>query len=327
MPRRRVQAFLATLAVSVFAFLMPATAGAASPQPPPGAGADVSPQVIGGTPASQAYPVGVWNACTVVLIKPDWLLTAAHCTWRNGYVGIGTDSASPVAVSSTDRRVFFTGGGADVALLHLATPVTNVKPVLIDRFSPVAGTPARVVGFGQTCPTPGCGGATTKALELDTAVLDDAACPAIHNGNTEICGDNPAQAGTCYGDSGGPLLRKTPQDEWVLVGLVSGWGTANTDCGAAPSIFADVTEKGGVRQWIAQTVGGLADPGTTPPTDPPTDPPGDTCTLAQWKATAVYTGGSVVAHDGRKWKAKWWTTNEMPGTTGQWGVWQDEGAC
>ncbi|WUA61527.1 carbohydrate-binding protein [Streptomyces sp. NBC_00224] len=33
------------------------------------------------------------------------------------------------------------------------------------------------------------------------------------------------------------------------------------------------------------------------------------------------------AHNGRMWKAKWWTRNEEPGTTGQWGGWQDEGAC
>ncbi len=27
------------------------------------------------------------------------------------------------------------------------------------------------------------------------------------------------------------------------------------------------------------------------------------------------------------WKAKWWTSGEEPGTTGQWGVWEDKGAC
>ncbi|MFJ9978368.1 trypsin-like serine protease [Streptomyces cyaneofuscatus] len=74
----------------------------------------------------------------------------------------------------------------------------------------------------------GCGGRTIqiadleKVLELGTTVLDHAACPVIHNGNTEICGDNPAQAGTCYGDSGGPLLTKNSRDEWILAGLVSG---------------------------------------------------------------------------------------------------------
>lgn len=69
--------------------------------------------------------------------------------------------------------------------------------------------------------------------------------------------------------------------------------------------------------------------GVTPPSIPPTTtpPPGGTCTVAQWSPTAIYVGGDEVAHNGHKWKAKWWTTNEEPGTTGEWGVWQDEGVC
>jgi chitinase len=68
--------------------------------------------------------------------------------------------------------------------------------------------------------------------------------------------------------------------------------------------------------------------GVTPPSTPPTTtPPGGTCTVAAWSASAIYVGGDEVSHNGHKWKAKWWTTNEEPGTTGEWGVWQDEGAC
>ncbi|CAG6394541.1 carbohydrate-binding protein [Streptomyces cocklensis] len=72
---------------------------------------------------------------------------------------------------------------------------------------------------------------------------------------------------------------------------------------------------------------GATPPSTPPPTTPPTSPPGGTCTVGEWTASAVYVGGNEVAHNGHKWKAKWWTTNEEPGTTGEWGVWQDEGAC
>ncbi len=44
-----------------------------------------------------------------------------------------------------------------------------------------------------------------------------------------------------------------------------------------------------------------------------------------WQASAVYTGGMQVSHNGRNYQAKWWTQNEAPpGTTG---VWQDNGAC
>ncbi|MFF0395923.1 carbohydrate-binding protein [Streptomyces sp. NPDC005248] len=69
---------------------------------------------------------------------------------------------------------------------------------------------------------------------------------------------------------------------------------------------------------------GVAPPTTTPPTTPP---PGGSCTAAAWSSSAVYTADNTVSYGGHTWKAKWWTQNETPGTTGEWGVWQDLGAC
>ncbi|MFP3988636.1 glycoside hydrolase family 19 protein [Streptomyces sp. E11-3] len=46
-----------------------------------------------------------------------------------------------------------------------------------------------------------------------------------------------------------------------------------------------------------------------------------------WNSTAVYTKDMTVSHGGHNWAAKWWTQNEEPGTTGQWGVWADRGTC
>ncbi|MFE7790437.1 chitinase [Streptomyces sp. NPDC057460] len=69
---------------------------------------------------------------------------------------------------------------------------------------------------------------------------------------------------------------------------------------------------------------GVTPPTTTPPTTPP---PSGSCTAAAWSSSAVYTAGNTVSYGGHTWKAKWWTQNETPGTTGEWGVWQDLGAC
>lgn len=49
--------------------------------------------------------------------------------------------------------------------------------------------------------------------------------------------------------------------------------------------------------------------------------------VAAWNASSVYTGGMTASHNGHNWSAKWWTQNETPGTTGEWGVWADQGAC
>ncbi len=48
---------------------------------------------------------------------------------------------------------------------------------------------------------------------------------------------------------------------------------------------------------------------------------------APWNSSAVYTGNMTVSHASHNWRAKWWTQNEVPGTTGEWGVWADQGTC
>jgi hexosaminidase len=56
-------------------------------------------------------------------------------------------------------------------------------------------------------------------------------------------------------------------------------------------------------------------------------PPPGPCAQPAWDRSKVYHNGDVVQHNGHKWTAKWWTQGEEPGTTGQWGVWRDDGVC
>lgn len=51
------------------------------------------------------------------------------------------------------------------------------------------------------------------------------------------------------------------------------------------------------------------------------------CPYPAWDPTAIYNANDTVSHAGNAWRAKWWTTGEEPGTTGQWGVWEDLGPC
>ncbi|RXJ71572.1 hypothetical protein CS022_20395 [Veronia nyctiphanis] len=46
-----------------------------------------------------------------------------------------------------------------------------------------------------------------------------------------------------------------------------------------------------------------------------------------WDAGKIYNTGDQISHNGKKYEAKWWTQGQEPGTTGQWGVWKDLGAC
>ncbi|MEU8628294.1 lytic polysaccharide monooxygenase [Streptomyces sp. NPDC048669] len=54
--------------------------------------------------------------------------------------------------------------------------------------------------------------------------------------------------------------------------------------------------------------------------------PGD-CVASAWDAGRVYNGGDTASWNDHTWRAKWWVQGEQPGTTGEWGVWEDLGVC
>nr|WP_249044686.1 family 20 glycosylhydrolase [Crossiella equi] len=66
--------------------------------------------------------------------------------------------------------------------------------------------------------------------------------------------------------------------------------------------------------------------GSTNPTTTTTTS-NNACNAAPWDRGKTYVKDNQVSHKGRSYTAKWWTQGEEPGTTGQWGVWQDNGAC
>ncbi|MDQ7806973.1 family 20 glycosylhydrolase [Amycolatopsis sp. A133] len=78
-------------------------------------------------------------------------------------------------------------------------------------------------------------------------------------------------------------------------------------------------------RWVAQGINFYRSSQVAWDTGGTTNP--GTCTDPAWSASQVYNGGNVVSHNGHKWMAQWWTQGEEPGTTGQWGVWKDNGAC
>jgi snapalysin len=205
--------------------------------------------VTGGHPVSTSYPfLARVGGCTGSLVGAEWIVTAKHCT-----------IPATVRVGSMDR----TSGGtvvnvlstvshptSDIKLLHLAHSV-KYAPVPIADTAGAPGTKTRIVGWGVTCRTRRCAAAPVIAHELDTSIRPDRECPGL-NAPTEICTDNPhGNTGACYGDSGGPQLRRSGGD-WVLVGATSRSGSGSAICAVSPSIYTDLTA---LRSWISARTG------------------------------------------------------------------------
>ncbi|KAK6494446.1 granzyme K-like [Huso huso] len=233
---------------------------------------DIGSEIIGGKdvkpnsrPWMASIQIGNFHICGGVLIKDQWVLTAAHCSRLKGEktVVLGAHNLKKEEKSQErlkiEKTFIYPGSDKDPKLKDIMLIKLKRKVKLNKKISTLSlpksgkdikpGVKCKVAGWGATVNKAPKGSDTLK--EAEVIVIDRKVCNKYYSGNPNItkdmlcAGDKKGKKDACSGDSGGPLICKN-----TFTAIVSG----GNNCGdpEKPGVYTLLSDK--YLTWISKTI-------------------------------------------------------------------------